>query len=204
MFTGIITALGAVTEVNVLGEGAGFGKRCSVSVAPAWLADVGMGDSICINGACMTVASKSASSFAYDISAESLSLTSGLDTPGAVNLEKALAAHDRLGGHIVSGHVDGLGLVTKLNQVGESWELRVKAPRALGKFFAYKGSVTVHGVSLTVNRVADLADGCEFSINMIPHTATHTNLGALKVGQQVNLEIDVVARYLERMLSAPK
>lgn len=205
MFTGIITALGEVSSVTAQGAGAEFGKCVQVSVAPAsWLADVRLGDSISINGACMTVTQLSADTFSYDISAESLRLTAGLDVPGRVNLEKALAAQDRLGGHLVSGHVDGLGCVSLLQQVGESWELKVKAPLALGKFFAYKGSVTVHGVSLTVNSVTDLPDGCEFSINMIPHTARHTNLGALTAGSFVNLEIDVVARYLERMLTAPK
>jgi riboflavin synthase len=119
-----------------------------------------------------------------------------------VNLEKALRAHDRLGGHIVSGHVDGVGHVSHFEQIGESWELRVMAPRALAKYLAYKGSITVNGVSLTVNRVADLADGCEISINLIPHTVDNTALGSLKSGSRVNLEIDTVARYVERMLSA--
>jgi riboflavin synthase len=140
--------------------------------------------------------------FTIDISAESLDKTSGLDQEGTVNLEKALRAHDRLGGHIVSGHVDGVGHVSHFEQIGESWELRVMAPRALAKYLAYKGSITVNGVSLTVNRVADLADGCEISINLIPHTVDNTALGSLKSGSRVNLEIDTVARYVERMLSA--
>jgi riboflavin synthase len=119
-----------------------------------------------------------------------------------VNLEKALRAHDRLGGHIVSGHVDGIGAVTRFQPVGESWELRIVAPRALGKYLAYKGSITVNGVSLTVNTVADSAQGTEISINLIPHTVENTALGGLKAGGRVNLEIDLIARYVERMLSA--
>jgi len=140
--------------------------------------------------------------FTIDISAESLDKTSGLDTEGTVNLEKALRAHDRLGGHIVSGHVDGVGQVSHFAQIGESWELRILAPHTLAKYLAYKGSITVNGVSLTVNRVSDGPDGCEISINLIPHTVDNTALGSLKTGHQVNLEIDTVARYVERMLSA--
>ena len=141
--------------------------------------------------------------FTIDISAESLHRTTGLaQAGGRVNLEKALRAHDRLGGHIVSGHVDGIGAVTRFAQVGESWELRVMAPTELGKYLAYKGSITVNGVSLTVNEVVDSALGCEFSINLIPHTVENTALGELADGSQVNLEIDTVARYVERMLSA--
>jgi riboflavin synthase len=126
-----------------------------------------------------------------------------LDSEGTVNLEKALRAHDRLGGHIVSGHVDGIGKVSHFAQVGESWELRVLAPRALGKYLAYKGSITVNGVSLTVNRVVDTEQGCEIRINLIPHTVENTALGTLTANSAVNLEIDTVARYVERMLTAP-
>jgi riboflavin synthase len=153
----------------------------------------------------MTVTSLDApaSRFTIDLSAESLSKTTGLASIGGrVNLEKALHAHDRLGGHIVSGHVDGVGTVTLFEQVGESWELRVMAPPALAKYLAYKGSIAVNGVSLTVNRIADSAAGCEFSINLIPHTVQNTTLGELKAGSAVNLEIDTVARYVERMLGA--
>ena len=140
--------------------------------------------------------------FTIDISAESLARTTGLaDIGRRINLEKALRAHDRLGGHIVSGHVDGVGQISHFEQIGESWELRVLAPHALAKYLAYKGSITVNGVSLTVNRVADLADGCEISINLIPHTVDNTALGSLQAGSRVNLEIDTVARYVERMLS---
>jgi riboflavin synthase len=129
--------------------------------------------------------------------------TAGLtDEGGRVNLEKALRASDRLGGHIVSGHVDGIGSVSFFEPVGESWQLRVVAPPALARFLAYKGSITVNGVSLTVNSVSDIADGAEVSINLIPHTVENTSLGGLKAGSKVNLEIDTVARYVERMLQA--
>jgi len=139
-------------------------------------------------------------SFTVDISAESLDKTTGLDQCGPINLEKALRANDRLGGHLVSGHVDGIGNVTHFAQVGESWELRVLAPQALARFLATKGSITINGVSLTVNRIADLPEGCEVSINLIPHTVQNTALGHLRNGSRVNLEIDLIARYCERML----
>ena len=151
----------------------------------------------------MTVTSfdATASTFTIEISAESLAKTAGLATQGSINLEKALRANDCLGGHIVSGHVDGVGVVTHFAAVGESWELRVKSPLALAKYLAIKGSITVNGVSLTVNSVLDQTDGCEFSINLIPHTVQNTALGQLATGSSVNLEIDVIARYCERMLS---
>ena len=204
MFTGIITAVGRITALHPLGSSAAHGKRLTIHTPEGYLADVGLGDSIALNGACMTVTSLDAAggSFTIDISAESLDKTAGLDQPGPVNLEKALRANDRLGGHIVSGHVDGTGRVTHFAQVGESWELRVMAPSELGKYLAYKGSITVNGVSLTVNCIADSAAGCEFSINLIPHTVEHTTLGTLVAGSPVNLEIDTVARYVERMLTA--
>ena len=204
MFTGIITAVGRIAEVRDLGASSAHGKQLAVETPPGYLDDVGLGDSIAINGACMTATAvdRPAGRFAIDISAESLARTAGLDRPGPVNLEKALRAHDRLGGHIVAGHVDGIGQVTHFAPVGESWELRVLAPSALGRYLAYKGSITVNGVSLTVNRVADLAAGCEASINLIPHTVQHTALHALAAGSAVNLEIDLIARYVERMLSA--
>jgi riboflavin synthase len=139
-----------------------------------------------------------------DVSAESLDKTASLDRPGPVNLEKALRPQDRLGGHLVSGHVDGVGRVLAMQPVGESWELRILAPRELGKYLAYKGSITVNGASLTVNRIADTAEGTELSINLIPHTVDNTALNALQAGSRVNLEIDLIARYVERMLSAGK
>jgi len=208
MFTGIITGVGHITDSADLGEGPGHGKRLTVRCPPGYLDDAGLGDSIAINGACMTVTRllPESHAFSLDVSAESLDKTAGLDRAGPVNLEKALRANDRLGGHLVSGHVDGIGHVSHFAQVGESWELRVLAPAALGKFLAYKGSITINGVSLTVNRVTDSAQGCEISINLIPHTVQNTALHALQAGARVNLEIDLIARYVERMLgsAAPK
>jgi riboflavin synthase len=213
MFTGIITGVGRIAAVHDLessltGAGAAsarYGKRVSLEAPAGYLDDVGIGDSIALNGACMTVTALDAAhnSFTVDISVESLDKTAGLAEPGPVNLEKALHAHDRLGGHIVAGHVDGVGSVTRFVQTGESWDLRILAPRALGKYLAYKGSITVNGVSLTVNSIADVPDGTEVSINLIPHTVQNTALRVLKAGSRVNLEIDLIARYVERMLTAP-
>lgn len=202
MFTGIITGVGRVTAIEPLGATAGHGKRLTIECPQHFLDDVGLGDSIALNGACMTVTTQDAAAgrFTVDVSAESLSKTSGLDALGRINLEKALRANDRLGGHLVSGHVDGIGQVTHFAQIGESWTLRVMAPKHLGKYLAYKGSITINGVSLTVNQITDQPQGCEVSINLIPHTISHTALGELHVGSAVNLEIDLIARYVERML----
>jgi riboflavin synthase len=222
MFTGIITGVGRIVAVHAISslessasaELGAFGKRLMIHTPAGYLDDVGLGDSIAINGACMTVTSFDAAKneFSIDISAESLLKTAGLNELGTVNLEKALRANDRLGGHIVSGHVDGVGKVSFFEPVGESWELRITCPAELGKFMAYKGSITVNGVSLTVNRVVDsVVDSTkngklstELSINLIPHTVENTALGCLKAGSNVNLEIDTVARYVERMLSFEK
>lgn len=208
MFTGIITGMGRIVAIHSLGNSSDHGKQLTIETPPGYLDDVGLGDSIALNGACMTATALDPANnrFTIDISAESLDKTCGLAEPGIINLEKALRAHDRLGGHIVSGHVDGIGSVTHFAQVGESWELRILAPRELGKYLAYKGSITVNGVSLTVNRINDLtgdasqAPGCEISINLIPHTVQNTALGQLAQGSPVNLEIDLIARYVERML----
>ena len=205
MFTGIITGVGRIVAVHRLGSSLDHGRRLDIEAPAAYLDDVGLGDSIALNGACMTVTALDPDNrqFSIEISAESLDKTSGLAEPGPINLEKALRAHDRLGGHIVAGHVDGVGTVTHFAQVGESWELRILAPRELAKYLAYKGSITVNGVSLTVNRVTDLEGdtaGCEISINLITHTVQNTALGHLRVHSQVNLEIDLIARYVERML----
>lgn len=205
MFTGIITGVGRIAAIHDLGTTSSHGKRLSIEVPAGYLDDVGLGDSIALNGACMTVTTLAPErqQFTIDISAESLDKTAGLTDEGSrINLEKALRASDRLGGHIVSGHVDGIGSVSRFEPVGESWELRVVAPAALARFLAYKGSITVNGVSLTVNSVKDIADGAEISINLIPHTVENTSLGSLKAGSKVNLEIDTVARYVERMLQA--
>lgn len=201
MFTGIVGAIGNITAVQPLGNGAQTGVRLSVAAGELSLQDVGLGDSIAINGACMTVVAKSEHSFEVEVSRESLNHTVGLDALGEVNLEKALTLADRLGGHLVSGHVDGLGQVQQFERVGESWTLVVACKRELAKYLAYKGSIVVNGVSLTVNQVQDLADSCQFSINLIPHTIEVTVLKHLKVGAKVNLEIDLIARYVERMLS---
>lgn len=204
MFTGIITGIGHITEIQNLGDSHQHGKRLTLQTPEGYLDDVGLGDSIALNGACMTVTTLTPEQheFTVDVSAESLDKTCGLNQSGPVNLEKALRAGDRLGGHIVSGHVDGLGQVSHFGPIGESWELRILAPKALGKFLAYKGSITVNGVSLTVNRVSDLHDGTEISINLIPHTVQNTALSTLSAGSSVNLEVDTVARYVERMMTA--
>ncbi|HEX4329925.1 MAG TPA: riboflavin synthase [Burkholderiales bacterium] len=200
MFTGIIAAVGRIDKIEPLGDAAA-GLRLRIEAGALGLDDVAIGDSIAIQGACMTVVAKAGNSFAIDISRESLSKTIGLDAPGEVNLEKAVSLATKLGGHLVTGHVDGIGEVLKFAPVAESYELVVRAPKELAKFIAYKGSVTVNGVSLTVNRVADIAGGAEFSINLIPHTIAATTLKALTPGVKVNLEIDLIARYVERMLS---
>ena len=207
MFTGIVAAVGRIAKVTSLG-GADAGVRLTVD-AEAYagadaarfdLSDVAIGDSIAIQGACMTVIAKTANTFEVEVSRESLNKTAGLDGSGDVNLEKALRPMDRLGGHMVSGHVDGLGAVVSFAPVGESHELVIRAPLELAKYLAYKGSITVNGVSLTVNRVTDVEQGAELSINLIPHTIAMTTLKHLQPGHRVNLEIDLIARYVERML----
>jgi riboflavin synthase len=212
MFTGIITGVGRIAAIHDLGSSlhgkrlndSRYGKRVTVDAPAGYLDDVGLGDSIALNGACMTVTQLNAAKgcFSIEISAESLDKTAGLTEAGPINLEKALRANDRLGGHIVSGHVDGIGTVTRFEPVGESRELRILAPSDIGKFLAYKGSITVNGVSLTVNTISDTPQGCEVSINLIAHTVQNTALGSLKSGSRVNLEIDLIARYVERMLTA--
>jgi len=208
MFTGIVAAVGSIQSVKPLEGGSFAGVRLEIDCGGLGLADVALGDSIAINGACMTVVDKTEQSFAVDVSRESLNRTVGLDQPGEVNLEKALTLAERLGGHLVSGHVDGLGDVHSFEPIGESYQLVIDAPVELGKFLAYKGSVVVNGVSLTVNKVEDLESNgkkvCRFSINLIPHTIAVTTLKHLHAGAKVNLEIDLIARYVERMLSAAK
>jgi riboflavin synthase len=204
MFTGIVSGVGRIVEVRPLGAGASYGNALSVEAPAGWLGTTTIGDSIALAGACMTVVAIDAERQRFDVevSAESLAATTGLDSLGDVNLEKALRAGDRLDGHLVSGHVDGVGAVTRFAQVGESWELRVRASPALACFLAFKGSIAVDGVSLTVNRVVDDGAGCEFSVNLIPHTVAHTTLRRLRAGSAVNLEVDQIARYVERMLAA--
>jgi riboflavin synthase len=208
MFTGIVAAVGSIQSVKPLEGGSFAGVRLQIEAGGLGLDDVALGDSIAINGACMTVVEKAGNAFAVDVSRESLNRTAGLDQPGEVNLEKALTLAERLGGHLVSGHVDGLGTVHSFEPIGESFKLVIDAPLELGKYLAYKGSIVVNGVSLTVNSVEDLeANGdkvCRFSINLIPHTIAVTTLKHLHAGAKVNLEIDLIARYVERMLSAAK
>lgn len=201
MFTGIVAAIGKITSVQAQDIALNGGVRLVIDSGDLPLDDVITGDSIAINGACMTVVEKTAIGFIVDVSRESLNCTAGLDATGEVNLEKALTLADRLGGHLVSGHVDGIGRVRKFEAANESWELLVEAPRGLAKYLAYKGSIVVNGVSLTVNKVSDEAGCCCFSINLIPHTILATTLKHLAKGDRVNLEIDLIARYVERMLS---
>jgi riboflavin synthase len=200
MFTGIVAAVGRITKIEPFNDNGGV--RLQIDSGGLPMGDVAIGDSIAINGACMTVTQKTDQDFSVDVSRESLNCTAGLDAEGEVNLEKALTLAERLGGHLVSGHVDGLGTVTHFAAVAESWRLDVLAPVELAKYFAYKGSVVVNGVSLTVNSVQDSQQGCTLSINLIPHTIAVTTLRHLQVGSRVNLEVDLIARYVERMLSA--
>ncbi|MEQ1629041.1 MAG: riboflavin synthase [Gallionella sp.] len=194
MFSGIIADVGRITNTADR-EG---GLRLTIDTNALGLDDVLLGDSIAVNGVCLTVIALDGYAFTVDVSRETLDCTVGLDTLGAaVNLEKALRLSDRLGGHLVSGHVDGVGDVIAFEDLGESWKLTIRAPQALAKFIAPKGSVTVNGVSLTTNRV----DGSEFDLNLIPHTLQMTNLKNLVAGGQVNLEVDLIARYVERMLA---
>ena len=200
MFTGIITAVGQIKSAQAKGDG----LHLLVEVPSGYLDDVALGDSIAIQGACMTATQFDDKTFALDISRESLNKTVGLDKVGPVNLEKALRLNDRLGGHLVSGHVDGVGKVAQFAQVAQdaygSWLLRIEAPKELAPFLAYKGSIVVNGVSLTVNKTVDTATACLVDINLIPHTLQSTTLGNLQQGDAVNLEIDLIARYVARML----
>lgn len=201
MFTGIITAIGQIKSAQAKGDG----LRLIVEVPTGYLDDVVLGDSIAIEGACMTATGIEGNTFSMDISRESLNKTVGLNQVGPVNLEKALRLSDRLGGHLVSGHVDGVGQVEYFVALAQdpngSWLLRVKAPKELAPFLAYKGSIVVNGVSLTINQTQDNATSCLVDINIIPHTLQNTTLGNLKQGDVVNLEIDLIARYVARMLN---
>ena len=193
MFSGIIADVGIITKA----AGREGGLRLSVATEVMGLDDVQIGDSIAVNGVCLTVVEIDGHTFTVDVSCETLNCTVGLAHQGGhVNLEKALRLSDRLGGHLVSGHVDGVGEVVAFNDIGESWRLVVRAPHQMAKYIATKGSITINGVSLTVNHVA----GAEFDVNLIPHTLDVTTLNELKVGSEVNLEIDLIARYVERMM----
>jgi riboflavin synthase len=202
MFTGIVASVGRITRVQPFdAQDAKSGLRLTIEPGGLDMSDVRVGDSIAVQGACMTVVALRDHGFDIDISRESLGLTAGLDRVGEVNLEKSMRIGDPIGGHLVSGHVDGLGVVTRYDAVGESRELCIRVPRSIAKYLAYKGSVAVSGISLTVNRVVDDAHGnCEISINVIPHTQSVTTLRNIKAGDSVNLEIDTIARYVERMM----
>ena len=193
MFTGIITCLGKISHILPLERG----LRLTIDAPSLDLGDIAIGDSIAHGGVCLTVIAKKRKSYQVDVSRETLNCTVGLDGLNEVNLEKAMRLADRLGGHLVSGHVDGVGEVVKFEKIGESHELVIKAPKDLAKYIARKGSITVDGVSLTTNRVK----GRRFSINLIPHTIAVTTLKHCKAGGKVNLEVHFIARYVERMLN---
>ncbi len=194
MFTGIVAAIGRIERVEPRSKG----LRLSIDGGALEMTDVAIGDSIAVNGCCLTVVALTGGRFDVDVSQETADCTVGLGAPGEVNLEKSLRLADRLGGHLVSGHVDGVGEVVAFEPVGESHRLVVRAPAELAKYIARKGSVAVQGVSLTVNRV----EGQEFEINLIPHTLEVTTLKHLDPGARVNLEVDLLARYAERLLAA--
>jgi len=197
VFSGIIADVGVLSSA----QDRDGGLRLSVETQDLGMDDVVLGDSIAVSGICLTVVEIQGKTFTVDVSRETLDCTVGLDKQGKlVNLEKALRLADRLGGHLVSGHVDGVGEVVAFNDIGESWRLIVRAPQALAKYIAMKGSITIDGVSLTVNLVA----GSEFEVNLIPHTLAVTTLNQLSAGSKVNLEIDLIARYVERMMQAEK
>jgi riboflavin synthase len=197
MFSGIIADVGTIASA----QDRDGGLRLSVSTEDLGMDDVSLGDSIAVSGICLTVVKIEGKIFTVDVSRETLECTVGLDKQDKlVNLEKALRLADRLGGHLVSGHVDGVGEVVAFNDIGESWRLIVRAPQPLAKYIAVKGSITIDGVSLTVNHVA----GAEFEVNLIPHTLAVTTLNQLSTGTKVNLEIDLIARYVERMMQAEK
>jgi riboflavin synthase len=200
MFSGIIAAVGRITQLTPRNDGTST-LRLTIDAGSLGLDDVALGDSIACNGVCLTVVQKQDNCFFVDVSPESLSCTVGLAAPGNINLEKALRLADRLGGHLVSGHVDGVGDVLRFDPVGEGEHcnhlLEIRAPQALAKYIARKGSITINGVSLTTNSV----DGATFTINLIPHTLEATTLGHLQPASRVNLEIDLIARYVERMLN---
>ena len=198
MFTGIISAIGDITNLEQRAGDA----RLTIRTGNLSLADVQLGDSIACNGACLTVIELTGEGFVADVSVETLNLTTigNWQTGSRINLEKAMRATDRLGGHIVSGHIDGIGEVMALEEDARSWRFRMRAPREIAKYIAHKGSITLDGTSLTVN----IVDGAEFELNIIPHTMTNTVMGDYKVGSTVNLEVDLVARYLERLLLGDK
>ena len=198
MFTGIISAIGDIASL----EERGGDVRLTIRSGNLNLTDVQLGDSIACNGACLTAVELTGEGFVADVSVETLNLTTigNWQTGSRINMEKAMQATDRFGGHIVSGHVDGIGEVVALEEDARSWRFRLRAPREIAKYIAHKGSITVDGTSLTVN----IVEGAEFELNIVPHTMQHTVMGDYKVGTKVNLEVDLVARYLERLLLSDK
>lgn len=226
MFSGIIADIGSISQATDRDGG----LQLVIATSALDLSDVQTGDSIAVNGICLTVIAHTVDSFTVDVSRETLNCTEGLDAIGApVNLEKALRLADRLGGHLVSGHIDGVGEVIEFSNLGESWKLEVRAPQTLAKYIAIKGSITINGVSLTINHVSGAEELLmeplaiplgsqttatkrlvmaghpnEFSVNLIPHTLVMTNLKNLRAGSRVNLEVDLIARYVERMMHAEK
>lgn len=196
MFSGIIAAVGRITEITPREVGC----RLHVDAGKLDISEVALGDSIAHNGVCLTVVAKEGNSFAVDVSPETLSCTVGLSEPGPVNLEKALRLNDVIGGHLVSGHVDGVGEVLRFDAVGDNRLLEIRAPQTLAKYIARKGSITINGTSLTTNDV----NATDFTINLIPHTLENTTLQFLKPGSKVNLEVDLIARYCERLLTAER
>lgn len=198
MFTGIVTDIGTVRSVEQRGD-------LRLTIASSYDMDtVDLGASISCSGACLTVVDKGDDWFAVDVSQESVSRTApGLWSEGArLNLERALRVGDELGGHIVTGHVDAIATVAKVEEVGGSLDVTIEAPRSLGEAIAPKGSISLDGVSLTVNEVEDAGDVTRFTVNLIPHTGEHTTLGGVAAGRKLNLEIDVLARYLKRISDA--
>jgi riboflavin synthase len=197
MFTGIVQAVGRIATAQAAADG----LKLTLDAGTLDLSDLGVGDSVAVSGCCLTIVAIDETKLAFDVSAETLRCTARLDRPGPVNLEKAMRLSDRLGGHLVAGHVDGVGLVTRFERAasdGETVELEIEVPAELARFIAGKGSIAVDGVSLTINAVA----GRRFSVNLIPHTLAVTMLGSLASGARVNLEVDMVARYLERLTSS--
>ncbi|HNN08964.1 MAG TPA: riboflavin synthase [Azospira sp.] len=196
MFSGIVAAVGRITHLSARGDEKNT-VRLTIEAGALGLDDVALGDSIACNGVCLTVVELEGNHFRVDVSPETFSCTVGLAAPGAINLEKALRVSDRLGGHIVSGHVDGVGEVLRFDAVGDNRLLEIRAPKALARYIARKGSITVNGTSLTTNDV----EGTDFTINLIPHTLQNTTLHLLAPGAKVNLEVDLIARYCERLLN---
>jgi riboflavin synthase len=196
MFTGIVTAVGRISQAKPQGEGV----RLAIDAPDLGMDDIPIGASIAVQGVCLTVVAKNARGFEADVSRATLAVTQGLEEGREVNLEKALRAGDRLDGHLVAGHVDAVGMVASFEPLGGSTRIVIEAPRELARYLARKGSVAVDGVSLTVNGV----EGARFEFNAIPHTLAMTTLGRLTAGARVNLEVDLIARYVERVLDTPK